>query len=229
MTLNLAIIGTDTGVGKTRVVSLLVRGLRSLGRRVWIHKPVACGGWADEQAEDARLLAPLCDDGQDPATLCPRQFVADAAPHLAAQAQGQELDYAAMSTAVAAMRGPDHDLIVEGVGGALVPISNDYRTIADLIGEAGLPVLVVARPRLGTLNHTALTIEALRTRRIPVYGVVVNWTQGHGDEDLAATTAAREIRAFTGRPVLAEIPYSALLDDELGRRLARTLLSLTPA
>jgi len=229
MPLDLAIIGTDTGVGKTRVAALLVRGLRSLGRRVWIHKPVACGGWADEQAEDARLLAPLCGDGQDPATVCPRQFVADAAPHLAAQAQGEELDYRAMCDAIAALRSPERDLVVEGVGGALVPISNDYRTIADLVAEAGLPVLVVARPRLGTLNHTALTIEALHARRIPVYGVVVNWTQGHGDDDLAATTAAREIRTFTGRPVLAEIPHSSLLDDELGRRLARTLLSLTPA
>jgi dethiobiotin synthetase len=202
-----AVIGTDTGVGKTRVAELLVHGLRQLGRRVWIHKPVACGGFDGSTSEDGRALAALCGDGQDPLTVCPRQFREPASPHLAAAAEGQALSLTELLAGIAAVRGP-HDLVVEGIGGILVPLTPARETVLDLLVAARLPALVVTRPHLGTLNHTALTVLAARARGLPLVGLVVNAAQPC-PPGLASERAASELTALTGLPVLAEIAYEA--------------------
>ncbi len=217
----LAVIGTDTGVGKTRVTIGLVRGLRDLGRPCWLHKPVACGGWDGRSSEDARALIAEVGDGQPPDSVCPRQFAEAASPHLAAAAAGARLDLRAMAGAITGLRGP-HDLVVEGVGGLLVPLTPTRETLCDLLAVARLPVLLVTRPDLGTLNHTALTVAHLRRAGISVLGLVVNRARPCAD-DLATRSAATELAAVTMLPVLADLPYGAPANDMTLRDLAASV------
>ncbi len=204
------VIGTDTGVGKTRVVELLVAGLRSIDRRVWVHKPVACGGWDGGTAEDARQLGRLVGDGQPAASICPRQFAEPASPHLAAQQAGVRIMLAELVAAVDHCRpsvADPHDLVVEGIGGLLVPLTSERQTVADLVTAAGLPVVIVTRPHLGTLNHTCLTVETARQRGIRVLGLVLNHHTAV-DDSLAVRTAASELVALTGLPLLATLLFA---------------------
>ena len=110
--LRIAVIGTDTGVGKTHVVCALTAALRARGRRVWLHKPVACGGWADGHAEDARALLAQCGDDQLPTTICPNELPEPASPHLAAAAARVELSMSALQEQLAACISDDHDLVL---------------------------------------------------------------------------------------------------------------------
>jgi dethiobiotin synthetase len=224
--LRLAVIGTDTGVGKTRVVGLLVRGLRRAGRQVWLHKPMACGGWAAGQAEDGRALAALAGDGQPPATICPLQYPEAASPHLAAAAAGGGATLGALAAAIAPLAGPGHDLVVEGIGGLLVPLTAARETVCDLLVRARLPVVVVTRPHLGTLNHTALTVAHARRAGLVVLGLVVNAHQPVGD-DLATRSAPAELAALCAAPVLACLPWGC--GPEVEAALAAALLGATSA
>ncbi len=216
--MELALIGTDTGVGKTRTTLLLAAGLRARGRRVWLHKPVACGGWDGTTAEDGRDLAAAVGDGQEPATLCPFQFPEPASPHLAARAAGAALSVADLTRGVDACRG-DHDLLVEGAGGLLAPLTADRATFAELLPAWGLPALLVTRPDLGTLNHTALTVRVARAAGIRLLGLVLNEPRPAGD-GLAVRTAAAELTLITGLPVLARVPHGGTA-DVAGALLAR--------
>ena len=224
--LELAVIGTDTGVGKTRVTGMLARGLRQHARRVWIHKPVACGGWSGGTAEDARALALVVGDGQDPSTVCPLQFPEAASPHLAAAAAGAEVTLERLRAHLTRCRGP-HDLVMEGVGGLLVPLTTTRATIVDLLVNTGIACVVVTRPDLGTLNHTALTVEALRRRGLQVLGLVLNHHRPHaGPPSLAMIHAERELGAITGLPILAVLPHDPDGgSDELARALGQAVLA----
>ena len=224
------VVGTDTGVGKTHVTQLLVRGWRDLGDQVWIYKPVVCGDWEIDEAgngtaEDGRRLLPLVGDEQDPATCCPHQWPEAASPHLAAQAAGDELLGTQITGELSKLQDSclDHNrrLIVEGAGGVAVPLSTDDHTIMDLAAQSGLPLVVVTRPHLGTLNHTLLTIMALKQRRLPILGLVMNY-HDRVRPSLATQTARSELERLGSIPVLAEIAYQ---DDSLptARLLAQSV------
>jgi dethiobiotin synthetase len=226
----IAVLGTDTGVGKSWVTQCLVRGLRRAGRPVWVHKPVACGGWELGQsgnpgtAEDARYLADLVGDGQAMATLCPLQFPEPASPHLAAAAAGAHISLSQIQTALDAVGG-EHDLVVEGVGGILVPITAARETIVDALADRAFHVIIVTRPDLGTLNHTALTVTVAQSRGLHIAGLVVNRAH-HVEDSLATRTAVTELAACTGVPVLADIPHHANTANEAaGDDLVAALLA----
>jgi dethiobiotin synthetase len=203
----LAVIGTDTRVGKTTVVRALAAGARSLGTPVWLHKPVACGGWDGASSEDGRDLRALCGDGQDTATVCPREFPEPCSPHLAALEAGAELRLEDLVATAAALRPPPSSLLIlETAGGLLAPIASDRRTNADLLAALGWPVLLVTRPHLGTLNHTQLTVNEARRRGLRLVGLVVNRHEAVAP-GLAVDSAAGELALLTGLPVLADLPY----------------------
>lgn len=204
----LALIGTDTAVGKTHVTTALVRSLRAFGRQVWLHKPVACGGWDGESSEDGRALRALCGDGQDPATVCPQEFPEPCSPHLAAEAADSPVPIADMIDAAAGLQPPDGALLLlETAGGLLSPIAAGRATNADLLATLGWPAVVVTRPHLGTLNHTQLTVNEARRRGIRLLGLVLNHHEVVA-EGIATRTAAGELVALTGLPVLANLPYA---------------------
>jgi len=146
----LFVTATDTGVGKTYLSAAIAAELRAQGLTVGVAKPVLTG-LDDPGPHDHELL------GAEPAYT----FRPPVSPHLAAELAGVEIDPAALvANARAAAEGNDV-VVVEGVGGLLVPLAADY-TVRDLATELGLPLVVAARPALGTINHTRLTLEAAR-------------------------------------------------------------------
>ncbi|MDM7936597.1 MAG: dethiobiotin synthase [Cyanobium sp. CZS 48M] len=192
----LVVCGTDTDVGKTVVSALLVQGL---GAHYW--KPVQCG--LEEGGDTARVAALL---GLTPSEAAERllpeayRFNHPVSPHWAAELEQRPIELERL--ALPLVRGP---LVVETAGGLLVPLRLDSLQI-DQISRWGLPVLLVARSGLGTLNHTLLSVEALRTRGIPLLGLVLNGPL-HPDNP-------RTLETMTGARVLACLPPLPRLDRQ---------------
>ena len=169
--MSLFVTGTDTEVGKTVVCGILMRryGAKAdLG--YW--KPVATGAESDRDLETVRSF--LDDDA-----VCPPEafsFGPPVSPHLAARWEGVSIDTKALVARFEEIQAADtgRNWIVEGIGGLMVPLNDSGDVVADLIVAMGLPCLVVARSTLGTINHTLLTLEALRHRKVEVAGVVLN-------------------------------------------------------
>ena len=159
------VTGTGTGVGKTVLSAALMLRLRGSGP-VRYFKPIQTGIEQDDDTAEVRRLAGCSDAEILDGGIRLRGAVS---PHLAAQRAGVEIDLRSLQNAMA---GFDGTWIVEGAGGVLVPV-NGSRTMADLIKLLGLPVIVAAASGLGTINHTLLTLEALRARALQVAGVVM--------------------------------------------------------
>jgi dethiobiotin synthase len=193
----LFVTGTDTGVGKTVLSAALM--LRYPEARYW--KPIQTGP-DDDTAEVRRLSGgQVISEGirlPDPVS-----------PHLAAQRVEMTIDVDPLARQVSAT-----SVIVEGAGGVLVPV-NDSQTMADLMVMLGLPVIVAARSTLGTINHTLLTIEALRARALQIAGIVMI---GDGDTDNRSA-----IEHYGNVTVVGEMPWFDPLASESLRAWAQTL------
>ena len=198
----LFVTGTDTGVGKTLVGCAILRGLRERGLNVGAMKPVETGvgpaGPADAQAlaEAAGADDPLSD-------VCPGRFEMPAAPSVAARHEGRVIDMEEIDASFVRQESRHDWLLVEGAGGLLVPILEDL-DMADLAKRWQLPVLVVTRAALGTINHTRLTLAVARHRGLEVAGIIVN----HGVEPISDSDRANleELLRDPGAPILGEIP-----------------------
>jgi dethiobiotin synthetase len=196
------ITGTGTDVGKSVVAAMLLAGTRGF---YW--KPVQSGLEPISDSDWVRRATDLPQDHFLPETY---RFRNPLSPHAAAALEGVRIDLTAFRLPV--LPGPGH-LIVEGAGGVLVPL-NERHFMLDLIVQLALPVLVVASSRLGTINHTLLTLQALRSRRVSVVGIVLN-----GPED---PSNRRAIEHFGGIPVVAQIePLPAITPEALGKTFSR--------
>jgi dethiobiotin synthetase len=205
----LFVTGTDTGCGKTAVACALARGAVRSGLRVRVIKPVETGCRLEGDRAlplDALALARAAEDPSPLEEICPYRLRLPAAPRVAADAEAVEIDVDRISK-LARQAGTEGDLvIVEGAGGLLVPIRAGL-DMAGLAGRLALPLIVVARARLGTINHTRLTLEAAADRDLRVVGVVVS----HTEPALSAADRAnldllvRELPA----PFLGELLYGA--------------------
>ena len=171
------VTGTDTGVGKTVLSAALLAAVAASGSRVRAHKPVVTGleEPAGEWPPDHELLGALTGMGAE--EVAPVRYRPATSPHLAAELAREELEFAdllARARAAMALAGDLGAVIVmEGVGGLLTPLTKG-RSVRDLVAEVGLPVLVAARPGLGTINHTLLTLEAARAAELDVRAVVMS-------------------------------------------------------
>lgn len=183
------VTGTDTGVGKTHVACRLVRSLREAGLDVGVMKPVAAGGRAD-----ARRLRSAAGVRDPLSRINPVWYSKPAAP--AAILGGRRFPIARVLAAWRRLARGHQFMVVEGIGGAQVPLDGRL-TGLDLVRALALPALVVARAGLGTLNHTLLTVEALRRARVPVFGIVLNGKAG----GYAGKTNPALLRRLTGLPV----------------------------
>jgi dethiobiotin synthetase len=188
------VTGTDTGVGKTVVTAGLAAALRAAALDVAVLKPVQSGALADDPEGDAALL------GAD----CVYAFRTALAPLVAAREEERTVELEPILERARRLAEEHELLLVEGAGGLLVPLS-DQLDVAGLAVALGLPLIVVARAGLGTVNHTLLTLEAARARRLPVAGVVLN---GRSDESSRDNGAM--IERYGGARVLARVPW---LDD----------------
>jgi dethiobiotin synthetase len=205
---NILITGTDTGVGKTLVTALLAVCLRRRGIDAGVMKPVAsgCENTARGLVSPDVLFFERVLGRLDPAELVnPVRYRAPLAPSVAAGKEGRTLDLEALDGAFESMTRRHQILLVEGVGGLLVPIEGKF-TVADLALRWKLPLLVVARPGLGTINHTALTILHALSRGIPVEGFVFN-ASGPGEDGMIPEDNAACIGDLCGVPFLGSIPW----------------------
>jgi dethiobiotin synthetase len=180
------VTGTDTDVGKTFVCGLLLNYLKEVGGDVGYQKWAATG--PDFPPVDLTFCLetagiPIVEE--DLALQVPYHFTMPASPHLAAEQQGAELDKQHILSCYEKMKTRHGLLVVEGVGGLMVPLRRNL-LLADLLAELKIPTLIVARSGLGTINHTLLTLEGLRARNIPVLGVVFSDSEFNENEVLVA-------------------------------------------
>jgi dethiobiotin synthetase len=209
------------------VAGAIAAALAARGERVVAYKPVLTG--TDEPADpawppDDQLLAAAT--GQDPNSVAPHRFGPPVSPHLAAELAGEAIEPGAVSAAARAAATGADALVVEGVGGLLVPLAPGY-LVRDLAGELELPLLVAARAGLGTINHTLLTLESARAGGLRVRGVVLTpWPAAAGalEESNRATIAALGDVLVATLPALSDARPATLaaagaslpLDDWLG-------------
>jgi len=165
------VTGTGTEVGKTVVAATIAHTLAAEGKRVAVFKPAVTG--LDEGVEtDHALLRRASGSGQSDGEIAPYRYGPPASPHLAAALAGEEIDPERLRQAAAAAAAGAEAIVCEGVGGLLVPLSPGY-LVRDLAVDLGYPVVVVAGPGLGTINHTLLTLESARAAGLEVAAVVL--------------------------------------------------------
>ena len=192
--MSLFITGTDTGVGKTRTVVQLLRLLRASGTSCAGMKPICCG-----DRQDAELLLAAGGVGLTIDDVNPVWLRTPAAPIVGSLTEEVSIDIERILAAFHALQNQVEHVIVEGVGGWLVPIRSDY-FVSDLAVEMKLPVLVVAQNRLGCLNHTALTVRSIAEHKLRCLGIAL--ITALGTSDIAATTNASILRKILNVPLL---------------------------
>ena len=201
------ITGTDTGIGKTVVAAALAIVLRESGRDVGVFKPVASGCVRRREglvSEDAEFLAKAAEAPETLEDISPIRFEAPLAPTAAAAREGRGgADVAQILAAYAELLRRHETMIVEGIGGLLVPLAGRY-TVRDLARDMACPVLIVSFNRLGTISHTALTVESARAAGLDVRGVVLNSPPGLGADE-SSQTNAEEIERLVNVRVLARL------------------------
>ena len=208
MTRSAFITGTDTGVGKTVATCALLRALRARGLKAAPMKPVAAGAeWIDGQwvNEDVRDLLAAAAGPFPREQVNPLLLRDPMAPHIAAQREGRTITLAPLLSAYQALASQSDAVLVEGVGGFLVPLAHGLDT-RDLAVALGLPVVLVVGLRLGCLNHALLTADAIRHAGLPLAGWVANAIDPQmavPDENIAA------LEARLDAPLLGRIPFDA--------------------
>lgn len=222
------VTGTDTNVGKTFICALLLGFLRDRGIDAGYQKWVSTGG---EEPED--LLFCMEKTGQnytrqDIEKQVPYRFLLPASPHLAAEQEGKKIDPELLKKRFYDYAREKELLVVEGVGGLMVPLRRDLLLVDFLVGFQ-LPTLIVARSGLGTLNHTLLTIEALRNRQIPILGVVFSDEErGLAKDDLVVNDNMKTIGEIGKVAVFGRVPrYDEFEDTRIPfQPIGESILSL---
>lgn len=216
------VTGTDTGVGKTIMSMALIRAIEMVGLRAGAMKPIesGCGceggvlipfdGMALKQAahmeEPTTLVTPCC-------------FESPLAPLPASEIEMRKVNIPAIKNAYSKLSHRYDAMVVEGVGGLLVPIRKNYAVI-DLAADIGLPLLVVAKPGLGTINHTLLTVRYALHEGLTVAGVIINYTMPP-ENSLAEETNARVLDKICPVPVIGISPYLKNITEEALERTVR--------
>jgi len=209
------ITGTDTGIGKTVVTAALQAVLHHQGCSTGIMKPIETGVDAhcsSSANSDAKFLLEASGLDDDLSDICPIRLKTPAAPYQAALMENIEIDISRILTAYQRLAEKYSIMLVEGVGGLLVPISKNYAVI-DLIGDMGLPVIIVAGYQLGTLNHTLLTLRNLKEKSLTVAGVIMTQM----DPEPLSEVEARQpelLAELSGVPILGELPYMENLSTD---------------
>ncbi len=218
----LFITGTDTGVGKTYVTTLIARELSAAGLQVGVYKPVCTGSLAGADGKpvwnDVERLSTAVAGRFDAFRVCPQRFHAPLAPPVAARLEEKVVDAELLRTGARWWQERVELLLVEGVGGLLCPLTED-ETVAELARDLNYPLIVVCRLGLGTINHTLLTVEAARNRGLTVAGIVLNQAD-QAEAGSAAATNPAALAARTPAPVLGVVEHNqpdGLLRD--GRRI----------
>lgn len=217
------ITGTDTGVGKTVIAGALILIIRHLGFRVCGMKPIETGCLKSEirvlppESEEFRIrdralipadgmfLKEIADLDDSIDLITPVRFENPLAPFPASEIEGIPVDIEKIKEAYAELSRKYDAVVVEGIGGLLVPLRRDY-FVLDLARDFGLPVIIVSRPGLGTINHTLLTVHYAMKEGLAIAGIIINYSLPP-DKTLAEGTNPEIIRRISPVPILGIFPH----------------------
>ncbi|GAB6183528.1 dethiobiotin synthase [Thermodesulfovibrio hydrogeniphilus] len=209
------ITGTDTGVGKTIVTAAILRCFIKRGHKVGAMKPIETGCINKDGIllpNDGMFLRDMAEMNDSVDLITPVKFETPLSPLMASRIENLEVETDRIFKAFENLKKKYDYLIVEGVGGLMVPIIKlerkkaSYYFVRDLIKDMELSAIVVTRPTLGTLNHTILTIEALRNKKIPIKGFIINFNEPPKN-DIAEKTNPEILREILDIPCLGIMPY----------------------
>ncbi len=203
------ITGTDTGVGKTVVTACLATLFKNRGENVGVMKPIETGvnpECCSAANSDARFLIEVA--GVQDTDVCTYRLKSPTSPYQAARMEGKELDPDKILTGFRVLQSRHSMMLVEGIGGLMVPISRRYY-VADLALQMNLPLIIVSRLQVGTLNHTLMTINTARQHGLNVKGVILNPLDGNELNVIEAEQGSL-IEKFSDAPILGICPY---MDD----------------
>lgn len=209
------VTGTGTGVGKTVVAAVIARSARAAGRRVNVFKPAVSGLdelWRLGGEPDHVILRRAASSTQSDDEIAPYRFGPAVSPHLAAELQGEEIDPARLLDGA---RAAAEVLVCEGVGGFMVPLTPEY-LVRDFARDLDLPVVVAAAAGLGTINHTLLTLEAVRGAGLEVRAVLLTpWPRTpapleRSNRETIARLGGVEVRTLSPLDLAAPATWPAL-------------------
>ena len=201
------VTGTDTGVGKTLIAGSIARALSNQGRRVGVMKPFESGCQRNGDMvvpADALFLKSMAGSQDDLTLICPYAFEKPLAPGIAAQKEKVVVKLNKVQAAYNRLRAKHDIMLVEGAGGLMVPVAGN-NLIIDIIRLLKLPLIIVARSALGTINHTLLTVREAQRSGIRVCGIILNKVSPERDE--AEDTNPEVLRRLARVPLVGRVPY----------------------
>lgn len=198
------VTGTDTDIGKTVVTAGLAAVMQSLGYKAGVYKPIQSGA----EEKNGFLISPDLSYVKKldfyVETLCTYLLKPPTAPYLAAEIDGVSINFNAINREYQTIKQNCEVVLVEGAGGLMVPVTKDSLML-DIAKMINIPLLVVARPDLGTINHTLLTINQAKQAGLDIAGVIINRYPA-GTNDIAIKTAPRLIEEYSDTSILGIIP-----------------------
>ena len=197
------VTGSDTGVGKTVIAGAIAAAIKAHGLDVGVMKPVASGAKEIDGklvSEDVVYLKKMVDSTDDDDLVNPIRLKPPIAPTMAASKSGVPIDIDKVWKSYEELTNRHDFVVVEGIGGLMVPV-DDTLFVADLVCKMDLPLVIVVRDCLGTINHTLLTVEYAKSRNIRIKGIIINMLKG--DDGFV-----REIEKYSSVPVLGTIPFN---------------------
>ena len=216
------ITGTDTDVGKTYITAGLAVTLRKMGVDVGIMKPFAAGTPQKKgfKSEDVEILANAAQVNDSESLLNPQYFPIPASPYTAWKNLKIKPKVSSILSSFKKLSKVHSMMLVEGMGGIMTPILKDY-FVTDLIKNMNIPTVLVTRTKVGTINHTIMTVKMCEKYKIPIKGIIINDFDSDGYKPKELT---RDLKNLTGVPVLGTIPFvKDLSDDSLYRIFKKNL------
>ena len=208
------VTGTDTGIGKTVVTSLLVRFLNDHGKKFIPYKPIQSGAeyhdgeWGAPDPYVYSIINKL-DALKDQCTYLLKKACS---PHLATKYENVQIDFSLIERNIQLLANQADGTIVEGAGGLFVPLTTDGYCVIDWLEKLRIPTVLVTHAGVGSINHTVLSVEALQSRGIPIAGIIMNHLQ---EDDKEVTHDNKQmIERLTGIPIICEVPFIAGMTEE---------------
>ena len=221
------ITGTDTGVGKTIITAALILAVRRIGFKTGGMKPIETGCLRQGDVlvpSDGMFIKRIAHMEEKIGHITPCCFKSPLAPLPASEIEGIAVDLEKIGKAFADISKKYDVVIVEGIGGLLVPVTKDYSVI-DMAKDFHLPLIVVSRPTLGTINHTMLTVNYALKEGLRVAGIIINYNQPP-ESTLAEATNPEIIKRISPVPVIGIFPYLENLERSAIEKAAEENLTV---
>ena len=210
------ITGTDTNVGKTVITACLLTLYRKHGVDAGVMKPIETGvdqNCSSESNSDAKFLLTVSGNKDPLEEVCPIRLKPATSPLQATRITGQTVDINLILENFEKLQAKHDHMLVEGIGGLLVPLTESY-SVSNLIRDMNLPVIIVSRASLGTINHTLLTVKVAKETGLNIAGIILNHTEDRPPNDIEMEQASI-IQELSNIPILGECPFMGSISAEL--------------